>query len=59
MRVANLSLTFLPPDVAYAPMTGPGGPWGDLPPAEYGDLAYSYGVFRDLRKKGIRSHSWP
>lgn len=40
-------------------MAGPGGPWGMLDSAVDGDLAFSYEVFRDLRKKGIRSHSWP
>lgn len=24
-----------------------------------GDLESSYKLFRDLRRKGIRSHSWP
>lgn len=35
------------------------GPWGPLPIEVHGDLAYSYSVFRDLRKKAIRAHSWP
>lgn len=40
--------------VAYDPMNGP---WGY--PKGVGDLHRSYNVFRDLRKKGIRAHSWP
>lgn len=57
VRLSNAS-----PDVYYNPLTGPGrGPWSDvldtMPNA--GDLAYSYEVFRDLRRKSIRSHSWP
>lgn len=28
-------------------------------PQGVGDLHRSYNVFRDLRRKGIRAHSWP
>lgn len=49
----SLSLSI---DVFYSPMIVH---WGALTPEKDGDLAYSYEVFRDLRKKGIRSHSWP
>ncbi|KAL9046002.1 MAG: hypothetical protein Q9214_001056 [Letrouitia sp. 1 TL-2023] len=40
--------------VNYNPMNGP---WGS--PQGVGDLHRSYNVFRDLRRKGIRAHSWP
>ncbi|KAL9011932.1 MAG: hypothetical protein Q9173_003269 [Seirophora scorigena] len=40
--------------VAYDPMNEP---WAH--PKGVGDLHRSYNVFRDLRKKGIRAHSWP
>ncbi|KAL8847569.1 MAG: hypothetical protein Q9221_007389 [Calogaya cf. arnoldii] len=40
--------------VNYDPMNGP---WGN--PQGVGDLHRSYNVFRDLRRKGIRAHSWP
>ena len=40
--------------VNYDPMNGP---WGN--PQGVGDLARSYTVFKDLRSKGIRAHSWP
>ncbi|KAL8917470.1 MAG: hypothetical protein Q9172_005837 [Xanthocarpia lactea] len=40
--------------VNYSPMNDP---WGN--PQGVGDLHRSYNVFRDLRRKGIRSHSWP
>ncbi|CAN8100395.1 unnamed protein product [Discula destructiva] len=48
--------------VWFVPMAGPNGPWsagGTLSLEEHGDLAYSYSVFRDLRLKAIRAHSWP
>ncbi|POS76580.1 hypothetical protein DHEL01_v205021 [Diaporthe helianthi] len=58
---ANVDELMVEHHVVYSPMTGPGPehPWGNLDPAVFGDLAYSYTFFRDLRKKGIRSHSWP
>ncbi|KAG8170110.1 hypothetical protein KVR01_000855 [Diaporthe batatas] len=58
---ANIDELMVEHHVVYPPMTGPEPwrPWGDLDPAVSGDLAYSYTFFRDLRKKGIRSHSWP
>ncbi|KAI4246341.1 MAG: hypothetical protein L6R40_002009 [Gallowayella cf. fulva] len=40
--------------VNYAPMNAP---WEN--PQGVGDLHRSYNVFRDLRRKGIRAHSWP
>lgn len=40
--------------VNYDPMNGP---WQH--PQGAGDLHRSYNVFRDLRRKGIRAHSWP
>ncbi|CAO1600433.1 hypothetical protein XANCAGTX0491_004122 [Xanthoria calcicola] len=40
--------------VNYEPMAGP---WNH--PQGVGDLHRSYNVFRDLRIKGIRAHSWP
>ncbi|KAL8990563.1 MAG: hypothetical protein Q9177_000807 [Variospora cf. flavescens] len=40
--------------VNYSPMNGP---WDN--PQGVGGLHRSYNVFRDLRRKGIRAHSWP
>ncbi|KAL8800248.1 MAG: hypothetical protein Q9182_005304 [Xanthomendoza sp. 2 TL-2023] len=40
--------------VNYFPMNIP---WSN--PQGVGDLHRSYNVFRDLRRKGIRAHSWP
>ncbi|TPX18562.1 uncharacterized protein E0L32_002419 [Thyridium curvatum] len=43
--------------VNFYPMNSP---WGLSPTSkESGDLLTSYNLFRDLRKKGIRAHSWP
>jgi hypothetical protein len=43
--------------VNFYPMNGP---WKISPNStKDGDLFTSYNVFRDLRRKGIRSHSWP
>ncbi|KAJ4415895.1 hypothetical protein N0V82_007089 [Gnomoniopsis sp. IMI 355080] len=43
--------------VNYEPMMG--GAWGYDQGEDAGDLAYSYTVFRELRRKSIRAHSWP
>lgn len=43
--------------VNFYPMNGP---WAIAPDSKkYGDLLMSYNLFRDLRRKGIRAHSWP
>ncbi|CCG81463.1 protein of unknown function [Taphrina deformans PYCC 5710] len=42
--------------VDYAPMNHP---WAVPGQKLNGTLASSYNVFRDLRRKGIRAHSWP
>lgn len=43
--------------VNFWPMNSP---WGLAPTSKKdGDLLTSYNLFRELRKKGIRTHSWP
>lgn len=44
--------------VKFNPMAGPWGLDSKLA-SEVGDLAASYKLFKDLRDKGIRAHSWP